>query len=295
MGSISLQRKALLGFAFVTITFSTVAAECTRETLLNYADIYLAAQVGGITLDTFQGFFAKDNFTYWENNRGVDIRNGVMKTKLKVDYRRTIVDVPACASYTELIATGPTPYTIATQLHHNPDDMTMNKIDAIVATSSGSLFFNASLTLQYAEAQDWSPLDLGKRQSRDTLRDAMDTYLDMWSNSSAYQAVPWGIPCERIEGSRHVTPCTEGAPKGGSKPNSMRRYIIDGDLGAVNVLCSFTSVGDIPDSHEFRIEVGKIRYVNTITLCAIGPGGNWPSCTQREGTSTAFGDVAKQR
>ena len=42
-----------------------------------------------------------------------------------------------------------------------------------------------------------------------------------------------------------------------------RRYVIDETIGAVDVFIDFASV---PDSHEFRIEKGKIRYVHTITV-----------------------------
>jgi hypothetical protein len=59
----------------------------------------------------------------------------------------------------------------------------------------------------------------------------------------------------------------------------MRRYIVDEVVGSAEVLCSFSAVGNIPDSHELRIENGKIRYVNTITLCAIDDGPDWgPTC-----------------
>ena len=79
-----------------------------------------------------------------------------------------------------------------------------------------------------------------------------------------------------------MTPCTEGVPRGatnGGKSITLRRYVIDEVLGSADVLCSFTAVGNIPDSHELRIENGKIRYVNTITLCAVDDGPDWgPTC-----------------
>jgi len=59
----------------------------------------------------------------------------------------------------------------------------------------------------------------------------------------------------------------------------MRRSVVDEVMGSAEVLCSFSAVGNIPDSHELRIENGKIRYVNTITLCAIDDGPDWgPTC-----------------
>jgi len=89
----------------------------------------------------------------------------------------------------------------------------------------------------------------------------------MWTNASAYNAVPWGTPCERVEGSSLNSPCTVGAPKGGSTNRiNMRRYVIDQSAGSADVLCNFAAVGGVADSHEFRLENGKLRFVHTITL-----------------------------
>jgi hypothetical protein len=106
--------------------------------------------------------------------------------------------------------------------------------------------------------------------------------------------VPFATPCERTEGSMRVSPCTKGMPENpvssGNRSITMRRYVIDEVLGSADVFCSFTTVGNIPDSHELRIENGKLRYVHTITLCAIDKGPNWPTvCTPRNGTAKSGG------
>ncbi|KAK4163964.1 hypothetical protein QBC43DRAFT_289200 [Cladorrhinum sp. PSN259] len=122
---------------------------------------------------------------------------------------------------------------------------------------------------------------------------AIDGYLDLFGEPNAATArssLPFGNPCERVEGSRFIN-CTDGMPVGGpkaGKENSMRRFVIDDVVGSDNVLCSFTAVGNIPDSHELRIVNGKIRHVHTITLCAIDDGPDWgPTCkAARAGKST---------
>jgi hypothetical protein len=56
-------------------------------------------------------------------------------------------------------------------------------------------------------------------------------------------------------------------PHGGSaKANDMRRYVIDEMVGSVDVLCNFASLGQMPDSHEIRVESGKVKYVHTVTV-----------------------------
>jgi hypothetical protein len=152
-----------------------------------------------------------------------------------------------------------------------------------VATT-GALFFNASATLGYFQKENWKPLEASARPSREMLQEAIDGYLDLFggpNGATARSHLPFGSPCERVEGSRFIN-CTDGIPASGptaGKANSMRRYVIDEIMGSADVLCSFTAVGNIPDSHELRIENGKIRHVHTITLCAVDDGPDWgPTC-----------------
>ena len=270
------RKLSALGLLLAACLAPLAQADCPRDKLLAAADAYVAAQASGQLAD-LQKLFASSNFSYQENNRPHDIKTGVLTQALKVDYHRSTADTVACASYTELIATTPKAYVIGTQIRHNPADLSVTLVDTIAATAP-ALFFNASQTLEYVQKESWPPLEEGKRPSRAVLQGAIDGYLDLWSNATAFNSIPWGEPCERIEGSRYVSPCTEGTPRsGGMTANSMRRYVIDEVMGSASVLCSFTSVGDIPDVHEIRIENGKTRYVHTITLCAVGPGGNWPT------------------
>ncbi|KUJ09971.1 uncharacterized protein LY89DRAFT_760748 [Mollisia scopiformis] len=225
-----------------------VTADCTRNVLVAAADLYVAAQTAG-QLGDLQKLLTTD-YKYQENNKASDVKSSVLGTALKIDHRKTTADTIACASYTELVATTSKPYVIGTQLRHTADGANVTLIDTIAATT-GSLSFNAAKTLGYIQKEDWSVIDASKRDSRTVLQNAADAYLDMWTNASAYNAVPWGTPCERVEGSSLNSPYTVGAPKGGStQRNSMRRYVIDDTLG----------------SCDFRLENGKLRFVHTITL-----------------------------
>ncbi|KAK1749405.1 hypothetical protein QBC47DRAFT_426773 [Echria macrotheca] len=264
--------------AISALTSTVVAAECSRDALLAIADKYVAAQTSG-KLDDLQKLFTTGNFTYQENNKIIDIQKGVLAKGLKVEYSRSTADTVACASYTELVALTPTPYVIGTQIRHGLGVDTLTMVDSIVATT-GALFFNASATLGHFQKESWKPLEASARPSREMLQQAIDAYLDLFggpNGATARAHLPFGSPCERTEGSRFIN-CTDGIPASGptgGKANSMRRYVIDEVTGSADVLCSFTSVGNIPDSHELRIENGKIRYVHTITLCAIDDGPDW--------------------
>ena len=243
---------------------SVLAADCTREGLLAAASSYVAAQTAG-KIDDLKLY---SNFTYQENNRAADVKKGVLNQALKIDLSRSTADTVACASYTMLIsAGGAKPYVISTQIRHNGNDTSsIALIDSIVATT-GALFFDAKKTLGYIQAETWTTLEESKRTSRETLKAYGDAYLDMWTDAKAADKIKWGTNCERVEGSRLTKPCGGQLPHGGSaKPNGMRRYVIDETLGSVDVLCAFDSLGDMPDSHEIRVEGGTVKYVHTVTV-----------------------------
>jgi hypothetical protein len=247
----------------LTLFSIALAADCTREALLASAALYVSAQTAGTPSTLPQA----SNFTIRENNKAVTVASSVLSKPLKIDLTRSTADVVQCASYTMIIsASGKTPYVLATQIRHNGNDTsTVAMVDTIAATT-GSLFFNASLTLSYIKAEDWSPVT-GTLASRETLKHAGDAYLDMWTDAKAADTIPWGTQCERVEGSRLTKPCGGSLPHGGSaKSNDDRRYVIDETIGSVDVLCAFNSLGNYPDSHEIRLVDGKVKYVHTITV-----------------------------
>ncbi len=256
-------RISCLAAAVLALAVGT-AAECSRDMLVAAAESYIAAQTSG-KLDDFQKMLDA-SVGYQQNNKKADLATGLLSKALKLDHNRTTADTTQCASYTELVATGG-PYVIGTQLRYSEDaGNKITLVDTIVATK-GDWAFNAATTLSYISKEDWGTLDDTQRSPRETLQAAADAYLDMWSNSTAINAVPWGTPCARTEGSAHVTPsCRSGAPSGGTAAgrNTMRRYVIDETVGSCNVLCAFG--GQMPDSHEFRLISGKLRLVHTITV-----------------------------
>lgn len=246
-------------------SIGAASAACTREGLLTAAKSYVAAIEAG-KLDGLK--LATSNLTYMENNKAADIKKGVLTQALKVDLTRSTADTVACASYTLIISSGGTkPYVLATQIRHPGDDTSIiSTIDTIAATT-GSLFFNAKKTLGYIQAEKWDTLAEADRPSRELLKKVGDAYLDMWTDAKAAGSIPWGTDCERVEGSQYTKPCGVSLPRGGSaKNNGMRRYVIDETVGSVDVLCSFDSLGSLPDSHEIRVEGGKVKYVHTVTV-----------------------------
>lgn len=263
----------------IAIPTTTAASDCNQTAALEAADAYVSAQTSG-SLTALQPYVSA-NWTYLENNVALSPTASVLVKPLKIDHRRTNIDTTSCATYTELISSNSTnPYVIGTQLRHSvssssgtDDEMKIISIDTIASTTN-SWIFNASKTLDYVLHEKWDPIPENKRDSRELIQAAGDAYLSMWNNATASDAVPWGTPCVRLEGSAYTgtgstsDSCKPGIPSNHSQaPNTHRRYVIDEAMGSVSIFCVWEHMMMAADSHEFRLEGGKLRYVHTMTVC----------------------------
>ena len=146
-----------------------------------------------------------------------------------------------------------------------------------IVTDAGDWLFDAKATYEHAKAEDWSPIPEGQRMSRAQLIAAADAYLDKFSDKSV--EVPWGQPCARLEGGMYIggnrpdDSCDVGVPEGVAMAE--RQYVVDEVLGAVNVQLRMGQ-NRRPDSHTFRIENGKIRFIHTVTNCGDQPNCGFP-------------------
>ena len=250
---------------------TTVTSHCTRPQLVEAVDAYLAAQISGQP-SSFKTRF--DNSTwlgYYENAKKVDVAASVLNKALPITHNRSLYDTTSCATYTEVIVNSTTdPYVIGTQLrlaNHK-----INKVDSIV-TKPGDWLFNITGYAYWVTQEDWSTIPEDKRDSRETIKKAADAYCDLFNNPNV--TVPWGTPCVRLEGVLYGDPgpngtCAVAIPTGVNLHN--RRYVIDETVGAVDVMLDFGG-SKLPDTHEFRIEGGKIRYVHTMTRCEVANCG----------------------
>ncbi|KAK8038254.1 hypothetical protein PG994_015021 [Apiospora phragmitis] len=231
---------------------TAAAAACDRSALVAISDSYVAAQAAG-QLGTLKGVDA--NTVYTQNFKTATLASGLISQSFKIDHNRSTHDTTQCATYTELIIADPkNPHVVATQIRLSPNSTTptISKIETIV-TSTGDWLFNAAGTLRYASQESWGEIPAEKQDTRAVLQAAADAYLDLFGDN----------PCARLEGGSYVQPsCNVGVPSGIQQTN--RRYVVDEVTGAVDVFFDFA--GADPDSHEFRVEGGKLRYVHTLTV-----------------------------
>jgi hypothetical protein len=256
-------------FVFMSIVV-TVSAACTREFLTNATNEYVTAQsVGTSGLSTLAS-----NVTYTENEKPLAISKGVLAQPLKIDQNLSIHDTTLCRTFTQLIVTDPKhPYVIGTRMVFTDNKATT--IESIV-TDAGDWAFNATGYLHWNSLETWSPIPANKQDSRAVIQAAGDAYFNRFANVNF--SVPWGTPCARLEGGAYTDPtlsgnntCDLGVPSDITVTN--RRYVIDEVMGAVDIFLGFPgldrSVGQqpMPDSHLFRVESGKIRYIHTVSSC----------------------------
>jgi hypothetical protein len=275
MNGFSFKWMALAG-ALLAPAASYAQVSCTREGLKAAADLYIAAQTKGDTA----GLPLANGLGYVENFKAMSISEGLIKKAMKIDHQRTLLDTSTCQTFTEVIVSDKAgPYALGTRLRVNHG--LIAEIE-MMWTTTGYWGFNVDNYLKYASTEDWGVIPAGKRDTRATLVAAANAYLDAFLEGKK-DLVPWGYPCNRTEGGMHTgrgaaeDSCDVGVPSGVNIAN--RHFVVDETMGAVVAFCTFgagsaTGGSGAPDSHLFRIENGKLRFVHTLThlLQANGPG-----------------------
>ena len=257
----------VLAAALLTPAAGFAQIPCPREELQRAVDLYIAAQTNGDT----SGMPLATGLGYMENAAPVNIANGLIKTPMKIDHHRSLLDTSTCQTFTEVIVTNrEKPYVLGTRLRVNHDKIAEIEI---LWTTTGYWLFNADTYLQYSSTEKWDTIPANRRDTSDTLVAAANAYLDAFLEQKK-DLVPWGYPCNRTEGGMHTgrgvaeDSCDVGVPSGVNISN--RRFVVDPTIGSVVVFCTFgagnpNGGSGAPDTHLFRVENGKLRYVHTLT------------------------------
>jgi hypothetical protein len=251
--------------ALAAVSFSVPAlaqAQCDRATLQDIADRYVKAQAQGSMFALPVGEWVD----YRENLVMASSATGVLGTPQNFDWTLQLLDTDQCKVFVEGVIRKPKPYVLATVVSNG--FFGVNQISTIV-TDKGDWLFDAEHTYEYARREDWSEIPEDRRNTRAELIAAANAYLDSFNDKTVN--VPWGTPCARLEGGvytgkgRPDDSCNVGVPDGVELVD--RSYVVDPAKGAVSVFLRFGGPDGLPDSHTFRIEDGKIRYVHTVTNC----------------------------
>ncbi len=191
---------------------------------------------------------------------------------MKIDHHRSLLDESTCQTFTEVIVTDAAkPYVLGTRLRVNHDKIAEIEI---LWTTTGYWLFNADNYLKYSSAENWDPIPAERaRLARHAGRRGQRLPRCVSRREDRPGAV--GLPV-RPHRRRHVhrqrtrptDSCEVGVPSGVNIAN--RRFVVDEAIGSVVVYCTFGAGGPTggsgaPDTHLFRVENGKLRYVHTLT------------------------------
>lgn len=257
----------VLSSALLAPMISFAQVSCTRGGLQRAVDLYIDAQTNGdisnLPLATSVG--------YWENIMPADINEGLINTPMEIAHHRSLLDTDSCQTFTEVIVTDEdTPYVIGTRMRINHDKIA--EVETLW-TTTGYWLFDADAYLGYTSTENWDPIPTEARDTRGTLIAAANAYLDAFLEGKI-DLVPWGFPCVRVEGGAYTgtgspdDSCEVGVPSGVNIAN--RRFVVDEVIGSVVVYCTFGAGSPdggsgAPDTHLFRVENGRLRYVHTLT------------------------------
>lgn len=285
---------------------SEAKAECGRDVLQKLADTYVSAQKAGTpaSVPLASGAY------YGENDQATDIKKGVLSQKLTVDFTRSLHDTTQCATFVEIIAaTHAHPYVIHTRMEANKDGK-VTKMESVV-TDSDDWVFGAKEHLQYSQAENWGAIPKDKRDTREAIQRAAESYIDHWGNPTL--TVLHGTPCQRLEGRIYTgtrdpngNTCNMPAFPQPIKTGN-RRFVIDEEHGAVVIFHNFSWIDaglpadhpGTPASQMFRVEGGKNRYIHEVTACLTpncgrGAGGGPPPGVPGGGTAPGAGGPGPQ-
>jgi hypothetical protein len=240
---------------------------CQRGGLQHAVRLYLEAQAKG----DISGLPLANGLAYSENLKPADIKTGFLTKPLVIDKSLSLYDDRSCQTFTEIIVTNKAePWVTGVTLRINHDKIAEIKV---ITTTTGYWLFNADNYLQYTSIENWGPIPVDRRDTRGTLVNAANAYMDAFLEGKI-DLVPWGYPCVRVEGGMTTArgtdadTCEAGMPAGVNIAN--RQFVVDEVIGAVVVWCNFGGGGPgggsgAADTHLFRVENGKLRYVHTIT------------------------------
>jgi hypothetical protein len=288
---------ALAGAAFgADASAASPAAQCSRDSLQKLADTYVSAQKAGKPASVPLAA----NATYGENDKAVDISKGILSQALTVDFTRSLHDTTQCATFTELVAaTHSHPYVILTRMEATRDGK-VSKMESVV-TDQDDWVFGATEYLQFTKSENWSEIPRDKRDTRETIQAAAESYINHWGDPTL--TVLHGTPCARLEG-RMYTGTRDPAANGCNMPafpqpikTGNRRFVIDEAMGAIVIFHNFSWLdAGLPADHPgtpaaqmFRVEGGKNRYIHEVTACTTPncgrgrPGGGGPGGPGRGG------------
>jgi hypothetical protein len=236
---------------------------CTMEQLKAATAAYVEGQKKG----SLAALPLHEKAEYLQDMKTIPAAEGLWNTALPVAHAMSLHDPVRCKTFSEVVVTGAKPYVIGTRLYLN--DGKVIRVDSLV-TKPGDWLFSANAYLKYSAAENWQPIMKYQGTAPAEMIRGANAYLDAFADK--FTTIPWGQPCARLEGGAYTN--AQGKPDAscevGIPPGVLyivnRDYLIDPEMGVINVFCRFGGSTGGPDSHSFRYIDGKLRAVHTISV-----------------------------
>src|SRR3989442_3265993 len=162
--------SVLLYVFFAAASDGLAQATCTRSDLQSAVDAYLAAQRSGNPASLSWAASAK----YIENTTETQFDKGILKSPLKIDFSRSLLDTEICETFTEVIVMDKShPYVLGVRI--KIANRKISELETLV-TDADDWLFNADNYLKYSPAEDWGLIPVTARDSRATLIAAANAY-----------------------------------------------------------------------------------------------------------------------
>jgi hypothetical protein len=206
---------------------------------------------------------------YTENTEDVEVGDGLWATAGQAKLVRSMYDVERCTSLTEVVLPEDgTDVVISLRLTLQGGEI--SEAEAII-TRDGDWLFDSDGFLGSAD-QSWDLLPEEQRTSRDDLIAAARAYYDIFNDPSV--VVPFGDPCERLEGGTGPVGCTVGIPDGVVIGD--RRFYADVEAGISAGIGLFGSdSAGLLDIHFYQMFSDEIRHVHSMTVDSSFSGTGW--------------------
>ncbi len=210
-----------------------------------------------------------DSVRYTENADEVEIGDGLWSSAGEPKLVRSMFDVERCTSLTELVLPeGGADSVISLRLTLQAGKVA--EAEAII-TRDGDWLFKSDGFVASAD-QKWDVLPEDQRTSREDLIAAARAYYDIFNDPSV--VVPFGEPCERLEGGTGPIGCTTGIPDGVVIGD--RRFYADVEAGISAGIGLFGGDSSgLLDIHYYQMVSGEIHHVHSMTVDSSFMGTGW--------------------
>jgi hypothetical protein len=230
------------------------AGACTRETLKQRADAYLAAMASG----DVSSLRAHPAVRYTENGAVKQLGQGAWVGRPRTEFARHAIDETTCSSATEAVLQELLGRTVlGVRLRYVEEQLL--EVEAQVVARNGQ-YFAPDAIVQSGEDPFIAPVPLGMRMSREALRKVAENYFA--STQSAALLPAHATTCVRRQNGEPMDNRGSCSAIPGNKPFEAQRYpVIDETAGIVAAVVLYDRYVGM---YLFKVQEGLVQNIEVV-------------------------------